>query len=217
MEKELIIQALKDIRKDQSIRNFKQSVDLIINLQSLDLKKPEHQIEFFVNLQNGKGRLNKICALVGPELKDESLKVFDKTIESDEFDKYAADKKAQKKLSEEFDFFVAQANIMAKVASAFGRVLGPRGKMPNPKAGCVVPPKAQLKPIYEKLQKTIRVKAKTSLIIQVPIGSEDMDDNKLLDNYFNIYNTLVNALPLHENNIKSIFMKLTMGHSYRIL
>src|SRR3989338_73052 len=210
MEKELIIQALKDIRKDQSIRNFKQSVDLIINLQSLDLKKPEHQVEFFVNLQNGKGKLNKICALVGPELKDESLKVFDKTIESDEFDKYAADKKAQKKLSEEFDFFVAQANIMAKVASAFGRVLGPRGKMPNPKAGCVVPPKAQLKPIYEKLQKTIRVKAKTSLIIQVPIGSEDMDDNKLLDNYFNIYNTLVNALPLHENNIKSIFMKLTM-------
>ncbi|MBI5392984.1 50S ribosomal protein L1 [Candidatus Woesearchaeota archaeon] len=217
MEKELIIQALKDIRKDQAKRNFKQSVDLIINLQSLDLKKPEHQVEFFVNLQNGKGKLNKICALVGPELKDEAAKVFDKTIEADQFDKYAADKKAQKKLSEEFDFFVAQANIMAKVASAFGRVLGPRGKMPNPKAGCVVPPKLQLKPVYDKLQKTIRVKAKTSLAIQVPIGSEDMDDSKLLDNYFNIYNTLVNALPLHENNIKSVFMKLTMGHSYRIL
>jgi large subunit ribosomal protein L1 len=217
MEKELIIQALKDITKDQANRNFKQSVDLIINLQSLDLKKPEHQVEFFVNLQNGKGKLNKICALVGPELKDEAAKVFDKTIEADQFDKYAADKKAQKKLSEEFDFFVAQANIMAKVASAFGRVLGPRGKMPNPKAGCVVPPKAQLKPVYDKLQKTIRVKAKTSLTIQVPIGSEDMDDSKLIDNYFNIYNTLVNLLPLHENNIKSVFMKLTMGHSYRIL
>jgi len=217
MEKQQVLDALKEVKKQQGKKNFKQSVDLIINLQNLDLKKTEHQVEFFVNLQHGKGRLNKLCALVGPELKDEALKVFDRTIEAEEFEKIAQDKKAQKKLAEQFDFFVAQANIMAKVASAFGRTFGPRGKMPNPKAGCVIPPKAQLKPIYEKLQRTIRVKAKTNLTVQVPIGDEMLDDEKLADNFLNVYNSLINALPAHENNLKSVFLKLTMGKPIKLL
>ena len=217
MDKQQVLESLKQLRTEKGKRKFKQSVDLIVNLQSLDFKKPEHQVEFFVSLSNGKGKLNKVCALVGPELKDEALKVFDKTIEAEEFDKFVADKKAQKKLAEDYDFFIAQANIMAKVASAFGRTFGPRGKMPNPKAGCVVPPKAQLKPIYEKLQKMVRVKAKTMPMVQVPIGSEDLDDQKLTDNFFNIYNGLVNVLPLHENNVKSVYLKLTMGKPVKLL
>ena len=143
--------------KDSKKRNFKQTIDLIINLKQLDLKKPEHQVEFFLQMPNGKGKLSKVCALVGPELGDQAKKTMDNVVMVSEFDKYQKDKRLTKKLATNNDFFVAQANIMPKVATAFGRVLGPKGKMPNPKAGCIVPPNANLKQVYDKLQKTVKV------------------------------------------------------------
>jgi large subunit ribosomal protein L1 len=122
-----------------------------------------------------------------------------------------SDKKAVKKLAKEHSYFISQANIMAQVAQAFGKILGTRGKMPNPKAGCVVPPKANLKPLSEKLQNTIRMKAKTSPVIQILVGREDMDEDHVADNILSLYNQLVHALPHHEQNIGKIMVKLTMG------
>src|SRR3989344_2961609 len=143
MDKEQILQSLKEARDNSSKRNFRQGVDFIANLKGIDLKKPEQKVDFYVHFNNLGSKKAKVCALVGGELLDQAKSACDNTIIVDDFGKY--DKKAIKKLAAEYDFFVAQANIMPKVAQAFGRVLGPRAKMPNPKAGCVVPPNANLK------------------------------------------------------------------------
>jgi large subunit ribosomal protein L1 len=135
--------------------------------------------------------------------------VVDLAIITDDFGTY--DKKKAKKLAESYDFFIAQANIMPKVASAFGKILGTRGKMPNPKAGCVVPPKSNLKPLCEKLQKTVRVKAKELLAIQCRVGTESQQLEQVADNINTIYKQLVHHLPNHENNISKVLIKLTMG------
>ncbi len=149
-------------------------------------------------------------------LLDEAKNVCDKVILSDDFDAYAKDKKAIKKLASEFNYFIAQANIMPKVATAFGKVLGPKKKMPNPKAGCIVQPKASLKPLYDKLQKTIRVYAKETPLVQCVVGSEQMPDKEVADNILTVYTHLIHHLPNERNNIKSVLLKLTMSKPVEI-
>jgi large subunit ribosomal protein L1 len=216
MEKNDIIRTLELAKSNSPTRKFKQSIDLIITLKDLDQKKVEGQIELFVQLRYGRGKPVKICGLVGPELLEQSKEAFDMTIESDEFIRYEKDKKLVKKLAKTYDFFVAQGNIMNRVAASFGRVLGPRGKMPNPKSGCVVPANANLKVLKEKLQKTIRLNAKTRPYIQCRIGLDDSKQEEITDNFLTIYNQLISVLPSHENNIGAVMLKLTMGKAIKV-
>ncbi|RMF56021.1 50S ribosomal protein L1 [Candidatus Woesearchaeota archaeon] len=216
MDKNDVTKALKKAKELSKKRNFNQSIELIVNLKGLNLKNPEQQVETFAHLHFDTGKKKKVCAFAGPELAPEAKKVCDKVITQQEFESIAKDKRAVKKLAREFDFFIAQANIMAQVASSFGRFLGPKGKMPNPKAGCVVPPKANLKPLYDNLQKTVKLTAKTQQLIQCIVGSEAIDDEKTVDNIMAVYNHLIHQLPNEENNVKSVFIKLTMGPSVQV-
>jgi large subunit ribosomal protein L1 len=216
MDKQSVIKTIKSARESSKKRKFSQRVDVIVNLKNLDFKKPEHQVDFFLNYHKSLGKPRKICAFVGPELKEEAQKVCDFTIEASDFNKYQEDKKLIKKLVDEYDFFIAQANIMAAVAATFGRILGPKNKMPNPKAGCVVPPKAAIKPLYERLQKTSRLVAKRTPIVQTVVGSEDMSDEDLAENVMTLYDQLIHHLVAEENNIKSIYIKFTMGSPLKV-
>ncbi|MBI2557794.1 50S ribosomal protein L1 [Candidatus Woesearchaeota archaeon] len=215
MDKEQIQSALAKAKDNSKQRKFKQTYDLIINLKGLDPKKQEHQIDLFVALPHSRGRKVKVCALVGAELEEQAKNVCDSVIMSDGFDRHK-DKKDVKKIANSYDFFIAQANIMPKVATAFGRVFGPRGKMPNPKSGCVVPPNANLRPLYEKLQRTIRANVKSAPLIQCAIGSEDMNSDEIAENALTVYSSLLQALPNEKHNIKDIYVKLTMGKPVKV-
>ena len=214
MEKTVVAKAIKQIREANVKRNFPQSFDIIINLKDLNLKKPDEQVDVYVTLPRGLGRQKTICGLVGPELEDDSRSEFDHTLTLSDFEKLT--KKDVKKLTEDYDFFVAQANIMAKVAGVFGRVFGPRGKMPNPKAGCVVPPKANLKQLKERLGSTIRLQGKKALMLQACVGREDMSDEDLIENIQRVYSSVVHSLIKEENNVKGVSLKLTMGKPVKV-
>lgn len=215
MQKEELQSALQKARDISGNRNFKQSFDLIINLKGLDMKKQEHNIDAFITLPHPRGKKVRVCALVSAELIEQAKSVCDFAIISDNFEKYR-EKKELKKLANSYDFFIAQANIMPKVATVFGRVFGPRGKMPNPKSGGVVPPNANLKPLYEKLQKTIRMTNKTSPVIQSAIGTEEMKLDDVTENGMSVYNSIIHALPNEKHNIKNIYVKLTMSKPVKL-
>jgi len=214
MNKEKIIEILNKLKQGPK-RNFKQSYDLIINTKGLNIKKPTDQVEFFTQLPHKAGKKLKICAIIGPELKSQAEEVCNKTILADELPKLT-DKKVLKKISRDYDFFIAQANVMPKIAATLGRVLGPKGKMPNPKSGCIVPPNANLKPLYEKLQNTIKVSVKTSFSFKCLVGKEDTPDEQVTENILSIYNAMVHHLPREKENIKSVMVKLTMGKPVKI-
>ncbi len=214
MDNKTIKEALTEARKTK--KNFTQTFDLVINLKNLDLKKTDEQVEFFMQLHYPKGKETKVCALVGPELAKNAEKAFDKVIQQKDFEKYQKNKKLSRKLVKEYDFFVAQANIMPQVATTFGKVLGPKGKMPNPKAGCIVPPTANLEPLYKKLQKTLKISAKSSPVIHTIAGNEEMKDEEIIDNVKIIYDQLIHHLPNERNNISSVFLKLTMSKPIRL-
>jgi len=210
---ENIVESLKKIKADSQKRKFNQTVDFIIVLKNVNVKKSEEQLELFVNLHY-KIKDKKICGLVGPELLSQAKEICDKAISVDEFDKL--NPKEIKKLAEEFDFFLAQATVMPQLAKVFGKIFAPRSKMPNPKAGCVVPPNANLKPICERLKNTIKILAKTQPVIQTMVGTEDMKDEELADNILTVYNQVVRNLPLEKNNINKLFLKFTMGKPLKI-
>lgn len=208
MNAKTIKKAVEELAKS-SERKFNQSFDLLIALKELNLKKPEEQVEFFMQLPHSPGRKVKVCALVGPELVDDAKKVCDTVISLSEFDKY--NKSKMKKIAGEHAFFIGQANIMPKIAASWGRVLGPRGRMPNPKAGCIVPPKADLAGLYKRLQTTIKIEAKKQPNIQVLVGKQDMDVEKVVENVRAVFDQVIHHLPRENNNIKHVALKLTMS------
>lgn len=213
MDDKKLTETLEGLKKD-SQRKFKQSFDLIVALKELNLKNPEEQVEFFTQVHKTLGKKRKLAALVGPEMELEAKKIFDIVLTTEAFDKLS--KKEMQRIAGDHEFFIGQANVMPKIAQSFGKVLGPRGKMPNPKAGCIVPPKAPLAPLYEKLQKTIKISAKKSPNIQVLIGTEEMETADIVDNIKTVFNQIVHHLPKEGNNVKHAFVKLTMSKPIRI-
>jgi large subunit ribosomal protein L1 len=206
MDKTLIKKAISQLR-EQNSRKFTQSVDMIVNLKNFNVK--QQSVNTVIILPHTKGREVKVAAFAGQELVDEAKAHCGLVITQSQFEEY--DVKAMKKLAQEYDYFIAQASIMAKVAQAFGKVLGSRGKMPDPKMGCVVPPNASLGPLVEKLKNTIVFKSKKSLNLMSIIGNESMSDEDIVENVETAYKMLVKALPSEEQNIKNVQLKLTMG------
>lgn len=213
MKKESLIKAIEELRKPENKKKFAQSFDMIVNLKDLNLKNTEEQIDFFTSLKHTTTKM-KVAALVGAEMT-ESAKICDTIIKQSEFEKYK-DKKAAKKLAKEHNFFIAQADIMPKVAQIFGRVLGTRGKMPNPKIGSILPSKAAVEPLYNKLQTTVRISAKKTPVIQVKIGTENMKDEEIMDNALVIYDQIIHHLPRERSNIKKVMLKLTMSKPIKL-
>lgn len=216
MDENKLKEAISELRKNNK-KKFTQTVDLIINLKNLDLKNPAHQIEFFLELPKSKGKKTTVGALVAAELADQAKKVMDETVLLKDFETYQKDKKLAKKLATKVDYFVAQATIMPKVAASFGRVFGPKGKMPNPKAGCIVPPNANLQQVYDKLQKTVKLSGKKAPLMQTICGNETSSDEDLIENIKYIYNNVEHHLPQGFNNIKSVYVKFTMTKPVKVM
>ncbi len=215
MEKHQVLETLKLVRDHSKKRNFSQSVDLIINLKGLNLKKPEENINDFVALMHPRGKEAKIGALVGDELASKANAACDLVIKKDDFRTYGTDPKKAKKMAKKIDFFVAQANLMPDIAKAFGKVLGPMGKMPNPRSGAVVPPIIpDLKPLVAKLKKTIKLQTKNEQVIKGFIGAEKMSDEELSDNVMTVYNHIFHLLHEDRSKIGDIILKFSMGRPF---
>jgi len=212
MDKEQVQKALQELQQHPK-RKFTQSYDLIINLKNLVIKS--NPIDILITLHYPKGKKVKVAAFVDQQLVEAAQKACDLVIRDTEFSKYT-DKKAIKRLAEGHDYFVAQVQLMPKVAATFGRVLGPQGKMPNPKLGCVIPPSANIQLLVDKLNKTVRLVANKGLNLQCLIGKEDQPQEQLIDNILTAYQTVLKQLPEEKQNIKNVALKLTMSKPVKI-
>ncbi len=214
MDKKTILETIKKLREESPKRKFSQTFDLIINLKDINLKNPEQKVDVFIQLPHGTGKKRKICALIDESLFTEAKTVFDRIILKSDFKNM--DKKEIKKMAQDYDFFLTQGAVMADVASSFGKVLGTRGKMPNPKAGAIIPPKAALKPIYEKFQKIVRLIAKNEANVKCPVGLESMKDEEVADNIEAVYAAVIHVLPGAASNVRTVMLKLTMSKPMRL-
>lgn len=211
MDQTHIKSKLVELRKQTQERKFAQTFDLIVNLQSMDLKKPEHKVDFGVTLNSPvRSKKIKICAVVDQSISG-AEDVFDRVVYASELQDLKGDMKKIREITHGFDKFVVQANMMAQFAQVLGRYLGPMNKMPSPKLGMVISDKTPLQPLYDKLQKTAHFQTRKNLVLQASMGSEKESDDVIAENIAHAYDALIHALPNQQNNVKNISVKLTMG------
>mgnify|MGYP004443528345 FL=1 len=208
-----VINAVKKAKGESKPRNFTQSMDVIINVRDLDVKKPENRFNEEVTLPNGRGKDVKIGVIADGELIVQAKNAgVDLVINKEDLEALGKDRKAAKKAANSVDFFIAQADMMPLVGRFLGPVLGPRNKMPKP-----VPASIKLDPLLERLQSTIKVGIKQQPSIQIIVGSQDMTDSEIAENIETVLTVLDRQLDKGRSQIKSMFIKTTMGPTVRVI
>ena len=204
-EEDKFLKALKKLREEESKkskkRSFDQTIDLIVNLKEFDVRK--HSFNIFVDIPN-KFKEKKIAGFF-----EKDSKIID-SIKRDNFVKYK-DKKDIKKLANSYDNFVANAKLMPAIATSFGRILGPIGKMPSPRLGIIGNEDVEsIKKVIERINSTTRVMVKEPSI-KVGIAKESLEDKKIIENILSCYKKILDNLPKNKDNVKNVKIKFTMG------
>lgn len=211
--KQEIIEAVKKAKEQAKPRNFTQSVDVVINIKDLDVKKPENRIDEEVSLPNGRGKDVKIAFIADGDLAVEAEKAgADHIISKADLEDLGKNRKDAKKMANNYNFFVAQADMMPLVGRFLGPVLGPRKKMPKP-----VPANIKPGPIIGRLKNTIKVRIKDQPLIQAIIGTQDMEDEMIADNIEAVLGILDQKLEKGRSQIKSMYVKTTMGPVVKVI
>ncbi|MEK6897817.1 MAG: hypothetical protein AABX28_00495 [Nanoarchaeota archaeon] len=197
--------ALTELRKEKA-RKFDQSLDLVLNLQKFDVKK--NQVNIFVSVPH-KIKDKRIAAFLDSRRNDVE------TITKDDFKKYS-DKKEIRKLLKKFDFFIASANLMANVATTFGRYLGPAGKMPSPQLGILTDVNDKsISEIKNKINNSVKIRTKEASV-KMSVGKQSMKDEEIIENIVAVYNAMLKALPQEKDNIRNLEIKFTMSKPVKI-
>ena len=195
-----VLEAIEKIKASEKKVNFDQTVDLIINLKEFDVRREAFNI--FIPVPN-KIKDKKIAGFF-----EKDSTIID-SIRKEQFGKYK-EKKDVRKLIKQYDFFVANAKLMPAVATSFGRVLGPVGKMPSPQLGILpVEDDKMVEAIVNTINSTVRVRVKEPSI-KIAIAKQSMDADKIAENALAVYQKILETLPRKRDNIRNVKIKLTM-------
>ena len=211
-DRQKIVEAVKEAKARAKPRNFTQTVEMAVNLKDIDLKKPENRFKLEVVLPHGRGKEPKIAVIADGAVAEAAKKLGLDVISGEQLEELAKNPREARKLAKNYDFFIAAAPLMPKIGRYLGRYLGPRNKMPQ-----VVPPTmTNLEPIVARLRRTVKLQLKNNPVVHAPIGTEDMDDEKLAENAEAVLNAILNKLERGENQVKSVYVKTTMGPAVKV-
>jgi large subunit ribosomal protein L1 len=202
------VQEAVELVKKTSIANFDATVEVAFRL-GVDPKKADQQIRGAVVLPNGTGKTQRVLVFAkGEKAKEAEAAGAD----------YVGDADYINKIQQgwfEFDVIVATPDMMGEVGK-LGRVLGPKGLMPNPKTGTVT--FDVTKAINEIKAGKVEYRLDKAGIIHVPIGKVSFEDNKLVENFTTVYETLLKAKPAAAKGtyMKSVNATSTMGPGVKV-
>jgi large subunit ribosomal protein L1 len=201
--KEYTIQDASSLVKDITFTKFDASIDLSIRL-GVDPRKADQMIRGVVTLPHGSGKHVKVLVLCTPDKEEEAKEAGADHVGLDEY------------ISKieggwtDIDVIITMPNVMAKVGK-LGRVLGPRGLMPNPKSGTVTTDVA--KAVTEVKAGKINFKVDKTGIINASIGKASFDAKKISENAMEVVLTISRLKPASAKGtyFKSISMSSTMS------
>ena len=199
-----------ELVKKTSITKFDATVEAHMRM-ALDPRQADQQVRGVVTLPHGTGKEVRILVFA----EGEAAKMA-----QDAGADHVADDDLIKKIEEgwlEFDATVAIPQMMGKV-SKLGRILGPRGLMPSPKAGTVVAPEDVGRVIDELRQGRVEFKMDKTANIHVPIGKVGFQAEQLLENFASLVDAVQSSRPAGAKGqfIKKIVLTSTMGPGVKV-
>ena len=197
-----------DVIKVFSNLKFDSSIDLAINL-NVDPKKADQNVRGVVSLPNGTGKDVKVLALVTPDKEDEAKKAGADLVGLDEYVTKIKDGWT------DIDVIITMPSVMGKLGP-LGKILGPRGLMPNPKTGTVTMNVG--KAVEEVKAGKIDFKVDKNGIVHVSIGKVSFDSNKIFENANEVIQHIIKIKPSSSkgNYLQSISMSSTMSPSIKV-
>ena len=202
---------LKDassVVKEITTTKFDASVDLAIRL-GVDPKKADQNIRGVVTLPNGTGKDVKVLALVTPDKEKEALDSGADFVGLDEYLNKIKDGWTN------VDVIITMPSVMGKLGP-LGKILGPRGLMPNPKTGTVTMDIA--KAVSDVKAGKIDFRVDKSGIIHASIGKVSFDADKIYTNSLELIQNIIKLKPSSSKGtyLKSIYMSSTMSPSINV-
>ena len=198
-----------DLVKQNSTTKFDESIDVSLKINLKQSKGGDFSLRTIVNLPNGSGKKNKVAVLCEPDKIEDAKKSGADLVGSEDLIEQIA--------SGKFDFtkLVCTPAMMGKIGK-HGKVLGPKGLMPNPKLGTVTTDIATtVKNIKTGL---VEIRNDKDGNLSSTIGRKSFSTEKLLENYNHFIESVKKERPntLKGEFIKSAFITSTMGISYKV-
>jgi large subunit ribosomal protein L1 len=189
--------------KESSYTKFDESVDLAINL-GIDPRKSDQMVKGSVVLPHGIGKKVRVLVFAKGEKEKEAVEAGADIVGAEDL----VEKITKGWL--DFDKAVATPDIMGLVGK-LGKILGPRGLMPNPKLGTVTFDIA--KAVKEIKAGKVEYRAEKAGIVHIPIGRVSFDMQKLFDNAMTIVDSILKAKPATSKGryLKKVSVSSTMG------
>ena len=209
MDKKVTIKEALDLVKKNSSAKFDESIDVSLKINLKQSKGGDFSLRTIVNLPNGSGKKNKVAVLCEPDKINEAKQAGADVAGSDDLiEKIAAGK---------FDFtkLICTPSMMGKIGK-HGKVLGPKGLMPNPKLGTVATDLS--KAIKDIKFGLVEIRNDKDGNLASTIGRKSFSSDKLLENYNHFIESVKKEKPdtIKGDFIKSSFLTSTMGISYKL-
>ena len=208
-DKKIAIKEAIDLVKKNSTTKFDESIDVSLRINLKQSKGGDISLRTVVKLPNGSGKKNKVAVLCEPDKVEEAKKSGADLVGSDDL----IEKISTGKIN--FTKLICTPSMMSKIGK-HGKVLGPKGLMPNPKLGTVS--NDITKAVKEIKTGLVEIRNDKDGNLASTIGRKSFSTDKLLENYNYFIETLKKEKPesIKGEFIKNTFITSTMGISYKV-
>ncbi len=208
---ENITQAIQAALAAAPKRKFVESIDIAFTIKDVDLKNPNNRIKEEIRLPSGRGKDIKVAMFATGEAASKAKDAGIKVISPQEIEDLGSNKGRAKTIANQHDFFLSEVPHMGLIGRYLGTVLGPRGKMPRP-----VPPTLDPGVLANGLRSTVVVKSGDKMTFHATFGTVEQSENDLVANALEVYNRIISKLERGAGNIRSVYIKTTMGPAQKL-
>merc|ERR1711994_573793 len=191
-------------------RKFRETIDLQIGLKNYDPQK-DKRFSGTVKLKHVPRPKFKVCVFGDQQHIDACAKLNIPSMSAEDLKKLNKDKKKVKKLAKSYDAFLASESLIKQIPRLLGPGLNKAGKFPS-----LLTHQDDVQTKIDDLQATIKFQMKKVLCLNVAVGNATMTEDELVYNINLAVNFLVSLLKKHWQNVRSLYIKSTMGPAQRL-